>query len=94
MQVAIDIKTPQTYGIKLNEYRTELEDKRFNFLNLVQPETVNFMNFDPFFHESSVELFTDFTIWITLSSKVSKQKRIVYNVLAMFGDVGGLNDFI
>ena len=30
---------------------------------------------------------------MSLSSKVTKQKRVVYNVFMMFGDVGGLYDF-
>ena len=35
-----------------------------------------------------------FTIVINLSNKVQIQKRVVYNILMMFGDVGGLNDFL
>ena len=31
---------------------------------------------------------------IGLSSKVTVQQRVVYDFLMMFGDVGGLNDFI
>ena len=31
---------------------------------------------------------------IGLSSKVVVQKRIIYDILMMFGDVGGLYDFL
>ena len=31
---------------------------------------------------------------LTLSSKVTIQKRVVYDIFMMFGDVGGLYDFI
>ena len=37
---------------------------------------------------------TDFTIVVNISNKVHIQKRFVYNILMMFGDVGGLNDFL
>ena len=33
-------------------------------------------------------------IIISLSKKVIHQKRNVYNIFMMFGDVGGLNDFL
>ena len=31
---------------------------------------------------------------IQLSKRVTFQKRLVYDVFMMFGDVGGLNDFL
>ena len=31
---------------------------------------------------------------MTLSAKVTKQKRVVYDVFMMFGEVGGLSDFL
>ena len=32
-------------------------------------------------------------IALNISNKVQIQKRVVYDILMMFGDVGGLNDF-
>ena len=33
-------------------------------------------------------------IVLDISNKVNIQKRVVYDILMMFGDVGGLNDFV
>ena len=35
-----------------------------------------------------------FEVTMHLSNKVTVQKRIVYDIFMMFGDVGGLRDFI
>ena len=31
---------------------------------------------------------------MSLSQKVTRQRRVVYDIFMMFGDVGGLNDFL
>ena len=43
--------------------------------------------------KQDIGLFPYFTIGLSISNKVHIQKRIVYDILMMFGDVGGLNDF-
>ena len=80
--------------MKLNEHMVELQDSRVNFMGLSEPKTFSFMNF-----ESSQDILPDnyfnhFTIMINLSHKVIIQKRVVYDVFMMFGDVGGLRDFL
>ena len=58
------------------------------------PKTIDYLAIDTNYSQPAVEFFPDFTISFTISSKVTKQKRTVYGFLTMFGDVGGLNDFI
>ena len=78
----------------LNEYQVRLHDDRFNFMGLGEVKEVNFLNFDPFVEAlPALDLFENWSIILTLSPKVIYQKRIVYDVFMMFGDVGGLNDF-
>ena len=79
----------------LNEYQVRLHDDRFNFMGLGEVKEVNFLNFDPFVEAlPALDLFENWSIILTLSPKVIYQKRIVYDVFMMFGDVGGLNDFL
>ena len=58
------------------------------------PKTIDYLAIDTNYVQSGVEFFPEFTISFALSTKVNKQKRTVYGFLTMFGDVGGLNDFI
>ena len=37
---------------------------------------------------------SDFSINLSLSNRIFVQKRVVYDILMMFGDVGGLYDFL
>ena len=92
----IDLNEPHIYDIKLDEYRTEFHDSRFSFLNLPEPDQLNYLNFDPNYTDwgTNIELLPNFTLLISLSNKVVIQKRIVYDMLQMFGDVGGLYDFV
>ena len=80
--------------------RVELYDEIINFMGLSEPKEFNYFNFD-----SNVMVAPDgrnardggtesFEVMMNLSSKVIVQKRIVYDIFMMFGDVGGLRDFI
>ena len=59
------------------------EPKEFNYLNLSDSYKINS---NPFGNSTNIT--------ISLSKKVNYQKRIVYDIFMMFGDVGGLNDFL
>ena len=63
-------------------------------MDLAKPVQIDFLNFDDKLNDMPTNLFEVFTIFISLGNKVIIQKRIVYDYLMMFGDVGGLNDFI
>ena len=63
-------------------------------MDLAEPIQIDFLNFDDNVKYYPSNLSGDFTVTISLSNKVIVQKRIVYDYLMMFGDVGGLNDFI
>ena len=41
----------------------------------------------------SLNPFGEFGFMVNLSNRVVIQKRSVYTMLMMFGDVGGVNDF-
>ena len=64
-------------------------------MGLSEPKSITFLNTD-----SSVEYLPDtnflanFSVYINLSHKVIIQKRVVYDIFMMFGDVGGLRDFL
>ena len=80
--------------MQLVEYRTELYDDWFNFMGLSPPKTINYFNFDPVVTMAPQQENSDMIFEVSLSNRVIKQKRIVYDVFMMFGDVGGLNDFL
>ena len=76
----------------LDEFRIELNDNKFDFLDFSEPKKIKYLNF----RENAVT--TDpkglpLTIHLALSSNITIQKRVVYNIFKMFGDVGGVNDF-
>jgi len=73
-----------------------LHDSRFNFMDYPEPAEFRYLNFDPNYLDWGFINDEDpqFTILISLSNRVVVQRRIVYDVLTMFGDVGGLNDFL
>ena len=76
----------------LDEFRIELNDNKFDFLDFSEPKKIKYLNF----RENAVT--TDpkglpLTIHLALSSNITIQKRVVYNIFQMFGDVGGANDF-
>ena len=61
-------------------------------MEIFKPKEINFLNISDRIVEST---FTEeeFTLTFTVSNKIFKQKRVVYDFLMMFGDVGGLSDF-
>lgn len=66
-------------------------------MGLEPPKEIDYLNFDLDVKKHSnisSALFPDNVITIQLSKKVQYQKRIVYNIFMMLGDVGGLNDFL
>ena len=78
---------------ELVEYQTELNDNTFNFMGMTEPRKISYLNFDA--NQNSIELSTQYsTILLSLSSKVVKQKRIVYDIFMLFGDIGGVKDFL
>ena len=80
--------------MNLHEVRTELYDDRINFMGLASPKELLYLNFDETVQSMPDSMFEQFTVMVTLSDKVVIQKRVVYDALMMFGDVGGLRDFI
>ena len=61
------------------------------------PKNIDYLNFDGLVQDEpsmTKGAKTPFMLNISLSKKVTIQKRIVYDVFEMFGDVGGLNDFL
>lgn len=83
------------HRMTLHESRVEFMDERFNFMDYGEVKELSFLNFDPLVEEiPSADHLEDFSIQFQLSAKVMHQKRIVYDVFTMFGDVGGLNDFL
>ena len=78
----------------MNEYRIELQDSPFNLMDLAEPKQINYLNFDRTIKEKKFNFFNNFTVLINITSNITIQKRIVYDYFTMFGDVGGLNDFI
>ena len=67
-------------------------DDFFNFMGLSESRQISYLNFDA----NPLEVHMDYkdpTLILGLSQKVIKQKRIVYDIFQLFGDVGGFNDF-
>ena len=95
IQQYLNLEKPVAFGMKLKEYQTELYDDQFNFMGLPEPKQISYMNIEEKVHE-----LPNFWPWyplhiqLSLSNKIVKQKRIVYDVFMLFGDVGGLNDFL
>ena len=92
----ISLENPKHFMLELVEQRAELKDSRFNLMELWPAKKISFLNFsenvveDSFFNPFP----TSFGFSLVLSSKVTIQKRSVYDALMMFGDVGGLRDFL
>ena len=90
----IDLDQPQVFKIlELDEFRTQLYDDNINFMGLSDPKTLEYLNFNTASNHQSLES-SQFIIMMALSSKVTKQKRVVYDIFMMFGEVGGLYDFL
>ena len=77
----------------MDEFRVSLNDRKLDLLGIHEPDTFEFLNFSDFVADSSLTHGT-INIDIMLSQKVTIQNRIMYDFAMMFGDVGGLYDFI
>ena len=71
-----------------------MNDDNINMMGLTQPKTLDYLNF----REATLNLPQQyspqvFTVTMSLAKKVIIQKRSVYNMMMLFGDVGGLYDF-
>ena len=88
----IDFEKPQSYTAQFNEHRNELQDSRFNFMDIAHVQNLDFLNLEQI-DETPYGLSENFAIYLKLGNRIHIQKRIVYDFLMMFGDVGGLNDF-
>ena len=63
---------------------------------MAEPKEINYLNFSDgsaFWSDINNSKFP-FRIYMSLSQKVTRQRRVVYDIFMMFGDVGGLNDFL
>ena len=85
---------PKMYEITLDEYRASFQDSQVNFMGLEKPKEFEYLNFSDSHRVKSNNYDRATWIIISLSKKVIHQKRNVYNIFMMFGDVGGLNDFL
>ena len=74
--------------------RTELYDDRVNFMGLASAKELRYLNIAETPESMPDGMFGHFTVMLSLTDKVIKQKRVVYDVFMMFGDVGGLKDFV
>jgi len=80
----------------INEHRTDLYDNRFDLLGLLSPKEVDYLIIDSHntdWPNTAVE-GNQTTFLFMLTRKVTLQKRVVYNVFMMLGDIGGLNDIL
>ena len=93
MILKIDPHKPKHYACTFDETRLEFQDNPLDPIGLFEPTKIKFFNYNDC-TEQDINLDMDFAIFIRLSNKVQIQKRVVYNILMMFGDVGGLNDFL
>ena len=65
-----------------------------NFLGLMPAKKISYLNFDEYVQEQQANINNEFTIALIISDKFTIQKRIVYDIFEMLGDVGGLHDFL
>ena len=89
----VSLDEPQYLIWSIDEFRTELYDDKINLLGLAPPKMVDYLSF----RDNYVEWPKgghNFEVDFRLSRKVTSQKRVVYDVFMLFGDVGGLHDFI
>ena len=66
-------------------------------MGLSEPKELNYLNFDKSSLKVSHRGFDHqpyFSVMISLSNEVTVQKRIVYDMFMLFGDIGGLRDFL
>ena len=67
-------------------------------MGLSQSKKLNYLNFDESMIEwpvlDEIHMNIPLSTHIMLSKKITIQKRIVYDLFSMLGDVGGLYDFL
>ena len=92
----IDPNKGQAFWANLVEHRASLYDDAVNFMDLSPSKDFTYFNFDenirPFpltLNEPSGRTIFAFF----LSKKIVVQKRFVYDLFTMLGDVGGMSDF-
>ena len=91
----IDIKRPTSFHLDLNEHRVTLSDERYPTFGFGKSREFNYLNFDNnYVIQESNRPGLYFELTFSLSRKVFVQNRIVYNVLDMLGDVGGLFEIL
>ena len=82
----------------MNEFRIELQDDFINFMGLAAPKEIEFLNFyevtEKFSVVSDLAVHVSYLVEFTLSDRIVVQQRVVYDIFMMFGEVGGLNDFL
>ena len=95
MTPKIDIDRPTSHHITLNEHRVTLSDDRYPSFGFGKPRKINYLNFDSnYVTEESNRPGTYFEVTFSLSRKVFIQNRLVYNILDMLGDIGGLFEIL
>ena len=62
-------------------------------MDLFEPTIINYLNMDDLVTEFNYKSEHDHFM-IYLDQRVTIQRRTVYGVFQMFGDLGGLNDFL
>ena len=78
----------------LEEYQAELHDDPINFLGHSKPKLIKYLNVSDFAMPTQTrDKEVPFKIVFQLSQNVHKQKRVVFDIFMMLGEVGGLNDF-
>ena len=81
----------------MREFNAELKDDRIDLLGLNEPKIINYLNADDLVIEtpkSLTQMQYGTCFALSISSILTKQKRVVYDIFMLFGDVGGLYDFI
>ena len=93
----LDQTKPHAFGITVNEHQASLQDNFINFLGMSNPTEINYLNFADKPRDIPIAMTpqtSGTSIMISLSQDFIIEKRIVYDIFMMFGDVGGLFDFL
>ena len=86
----------KTYHKRLKEFNAELHDDRLNFMGLGSVKEIVYFNTEDLWEVSQLD-YTDnqrTSFILSLSNRIEKQKRVVYDTFMMLGDVGGLSDLL
>ena len=63
-------------------------------MGFAKSKEINYINFNKLVREQTVNPYGEFGFFFNISNRIVIQKRTVYTLLMMFGDVGGLSDFL